>query len=287
MGSEHKRNGTFGQLFIVATPIGNLGDITFRAIETLKSVTLIAAEDTRISRRLLDHYHISTPMISYHKHNEHASTTQLLERIKQGEHVALISDAGTPLISDPGHHLVYAAQQQDIRIIPIPGACSPIAALSASGMMTERFTFFGFLPRSGRARTQSLAEIAMLTHVAIILESPKRLMKTLQVLTEICGGDRNVCVAREITKIHETFLSATLETLTAADSPLNPRGEIVLIIAPSNHEKVVVTDMQINDMLQTKPAMAFPPAARAKYVAKMLDTTRSRVYALLSQQSDT
>ena len=219
-----------GQLFIVSTPIGNMGDFSFRAVEVLRSVALILAEDTRHSRPLLERYEIATPMSSYHEHNEAKTAGAFVERMLAGESLALISDAGTPLLSDPGLRLVQAAVEAGVRVVPIPGASALLAALVASALPSERFTFFGFLPRKGRERTELFAEIASSRHTAVLYEAPLRVADSLR---ELAGqvGDRPAVVARELTKHFEEIRRGTLESLSAyyTDSP--PRGEVVILIA--------------------------------------------------------
>ena len=268
-----------GQLFIVATPIGNLGDITYRAVETLKQVDLIAAEDTRISCRLLAHYGIDTPMISHHEHNEEAASKKILAKINAGTNIALISDAGTPLISDPGYRLVRLLRENDIEVVPIPGPSSPIAALSVSGLPTNSFTFLGFLPRSGQARQNILQQIAQAACTQVLLESPKRLPKTLEDMEKTCGPDREVCMARELTKLHEEVVQGGLRKVRAHIDTGRLRGEIVLIVSPAPARDI--TDEEIIDCLRRTDSPELPPSARAKKVAKQLGITRSRAYELL------
>ncbi|MCX4190347.1 16S rRNA (cytidine(1402)-2'-O)-methyltransferase [Methylophaga sp. OBS3] len=222
-----------GHLYIVATPIGNLGDMSTRAVETLKEVDLIAAEDTRHSKYLLDLHLISTPSISLHDHNEQQRSQLLLEKLQEGQSIALISDAGTPLISDPGYKLVTLVRSAGIKVIPIPGSCAFIAALSASGLPSDRFAFEGFLPPKSGARQQKLQILAEDTRTLIFYESPKRVAATLNEMQQIFGADRQACIARELTKIHETIETRPLAELAewvAADNN-QQKGEIVLLVA--------------------------------------------------------
>ncbi|MDQ6956610.1 MAG: 16S rRNA (cytidine(1402)-2'-O)-methyltransferase, partial [Mariprofundaceae bacterium] len=195
MDSQDNPIQTSGQLFIVATPIGNLADMTYRAIETLKNVDWIAAEDTRVSGRLLEYYDIKTAMFACHDHNEAKVAERMLERLQAGESGALISDAGTPLINDPGYRLVRKIRQAGLGVVPIPGACSPITALCASGLATDQFTYMGFLARSGRSRTLQLQAVADAVHTCVFLESPKRIVKTLQHLAGVVGS-KEICIGR-------------------------------------------------------------------------------------------
>jgi len=272
----------FGQLFVVATPIGNLADMTYRAVETLKSAHVIAAEDTRNSRKLLQHYAINTPMIAVHEHNEAAMIQTLLTRLKGGENVALISDAGTPLISDPGYRLVRGLHVEHINIVPIPGCSSVLTALCAAGLPTDHFRFSGFLPRSGKARQQEFNRISGADETVVLLESPRRLLTTLQDLRAHLQPDRELVVARELTKLHEEFIRGTVEELIAHFSHQTPRGEIVLLIGPASDEVVELTDKHIIDCLAEAAMQALPPSARAKAVAHALGINKSRVYALIT-----
>ncbi len=256
--------------------------MTHRAVDTLKNVDLIAAEDTRTSHRLCKHYAITTPMLACHEHNELAMVQKLLPRLKSGENIALISDAGTPLISDPGFNLVRELHSHGIRITPIPGACSPIAAISACGLPTDRFIFSGFLPRSGKSRRQRLNEIAASDITHILLESPKRLLHTLDQLILQCGPLRPACVAREITKLHETFISDTLANIRKQMHD-HVRGEIVIIIG-SAEDTDILNDETILLLLNQADIKCMPPSARARHVAHILNTSRTRVYALLMQE---
>jgi 16S rRNA (cytidine1402-2'-O)-methyltransferase len=233
-----------GQLYVVSTPIGNLGDFSFRAIEVLREVSQILAEDTRHSRTLLDRYQIGTPVASYHEHNEAKMTPRIMERLRSGESLALISDAGTPLLSDPGARLVATAIDEGIQVVPIPGASALLAALVASGMDTERFTFFGFLPRKGRERSAVLAELASLPHTAVIYEAPTRLADTLAELEAVGSGDRTAAVAREMTKQFEEVRRGTVSALRTYYNDAPPRGELVLVLAGVTPSTVSETDVR-------------------------------------------
>lgn len=281
MESQTRHQKACGQLFIVATPIGNLADITFRAVETLKNAHLIAAEDTRTSRKLLQHYGIDTPMISLHEHNEAAMAESLVKRLRGGEDIALISDAGTPLISDPGYRLAVLLRREQIRITPIPGPSSILTALCAAGLPTDHFRFTGFLPRSGNARSLELSRIAAADETVVLLESPRRLLATLGDLGKLVADTREIVVARELTKLHEEFVSGSASELSEHFSERPPRGEIVLMIGPADEEAVAITDRHILECLAGESVRELPPSARARAVAAMLDLPRSRVYALM------
>lgn len=226
---EITRNGT---LYIVATPIGNLEDITFRAIRILKEVALIAAEDTRHSRKLLNHFGIATRLTPYHDHNERLKTDYLLERLRGGESVAIITDAGTPCIADPGYHIARTAAAEGIKVVPIPGPSAIITALSAAGLPTDRFAFEGFLPPKQGKRKSRLAELRHDTRVLVFYEAPHRLAATLADMTDVFG-EREAVVARELTKIHEEFCRGSFAELAAryADEPV--KGEVVILVSPS------------------------------------------------------
>lgn len=232
---------TAGTLYVVATPIGNLQDLTPRALEVLKSVHLIAAEDTRHSARLLQHFGISTPATACHDHNERGKSQRLVERLLQGEDLALISDAGTPLISDPGYHLVRQAREAGVRVSPVPGACALIAALSAAGLPSDRFSFEGFLPAKAHGRRQRIEALASEPRTWMLYEAPHRLLECLEDLLELLGGERQVVLARELTKTFETIKGAPLVELVEwvrADAD-QQRGECVLVIegAPQRDEE--------------------------------------------------
>ena len=220
-----------GTLYLVATPIGNLDDITLRAINTLKEVDFIAAEDTRHSLKLLNHLEISKPLISYHRHNEDIKSELLIEKLKDNKNIALITDAGTPGISDPGEEIVKQCIENEIKIVPIPGACAFVNALICSGLDTTEFTFLGFLPLNKKNRKEQLEKIKNCRSTSILYEAPHKLTSTLKDLSEILE-DRKIVLAKEITKIHEDFIYGTAkELLEKLD---NPKGEFVILIEKSN-----------------------------------------------------
>ncbi|WP_047048507.1 16S rRNA (cytidine(1402)-2'-O)-methyltransferase [Vibrio mexicanus] len=219
-------------LYIVPTPIGNLGDITQRAIEVLSNVDVIAAEDTRHTGKLLAHFNIQTKTFALHDHNEQQKAQVLVEKLQQGQSIALVSDAGTPLISDPGYHLVKQCRQAGVRVVPLPGACAVIAALSASGLPSDRFSFEGFLPPKSKGRKDKFLEIAKVERTCIFYESPHRIMDSLDDMLSILGPDREVVLARELTKTFETIQGLPLgELIEWVKSDENQRrGEMVLLI---------------------------------------------------------
>ena len=240
-----------GILYVVATPIGNLGDMVPRAVETLQTVALIAAEDTRHSSRLLSHFDIKTPCIAYHDHSDESRVDQLISKMQEGDSIALISDAGTPLVSDPGYRLVRSARQAGIQVVPIPGPCAMIAALSAAGLPSDRFAFEGFLPAKQVARCTQLQIIAADSRTLIFYEAPHRILETLQDMVQVFGPEREVVIAREITKTFETIKGGKVAELmewVAADSN-QQRGEIVLLVhGASKPENDAIAPEQIHIM---------------------------------------
>jgi 16S rRNA (cytidine1402-2'-O)-methyltransferase len=223
--------GGAGTLYVVSTPIGNMGDFSYRAVEVLQSVAAVLAEDTRHSRHLLDRYAIATQLIAYHEHNEAKTTPRLVERLLGGESLALISDAGTPLLSDPGGRLVRAAIDAGVSVTAVPGASALLAALVSSGLALDRFTFFGFLPRKGSERREAIADIVGLRHASVVYEAPSRVADTLVHLAEAGAGERETVVARELTKQFEELRRGTVAALAAYYLDAPPRGEVVIIVA--------------------------------------------------------
>lgn len=231
-----------GELYIVATPIGNLEDITLRAIKTLEQVDIIAAEDTRHTLKLLNHLNITKPMISYHRHNEEIKTDALINKLLEGKNVALVSDAGTPVISDPGEEIVKKCLENKIKVIPIPGACAAITALIASGIDAKEFTFLGFLPLNKNNRKEKLEQINIGENTIILYEAPHKLIQTLEELSTITR-ERKIVLAKELTKIHESYTIGTAEELKSEIQ--QPKGEYVIVI--EKNEKTVKQEQK--DML--------------------------------------
>ncbi len=221
-----------GRLFVVATPIGNLADVTLRALDVLRTVPLVAAEDTRLTRRLLDRYEISTRLVSFHARSAPTRGAELLAHLRDGEDLALVTDAGTPGVSDPGESLVAAWAAEGGVAVPIPGASAVLAAVAAAGVAGPRWSFEGFLPRSGRERRERLARIAADERGCVVFEAPNRVAATLADLAAACGPDRPAAVCRELTKLHETIERGTLGALAAAaaDGAIPARGEFVLVV---------------------------------------------------------
>ena len=276
-----------GTLYVVATPIGNLGDMVPRAVETLQTVALIAAEDTRHSSRLLSHFDIKTPCVAYHDHSDEQRTEQLIARMHAGDSIALISDAGTPLVSDPGYRLVRSARQAGIQVVPIPGACAMIAALSAAGLPSDRFAFEGFLPAKQVARCTQLQSLAADSRTLIFYEAPHRILETLQDMAQVFGPEREVVMARELTKTFETIKGdkvADLAAWVAADSN-QQRGEIVLLVhgAPKP-ENEAMTPAQMHTM---KVLLEELPVKQAASIgAKLTGLKKNFLYDWALQQGE-
>lgn len=233
----------FGKLYLVATPIGNLEDISLRAIRTLKEVDLIAAEDTRHTLKLLNHFEISKPLISYYKHNEKTKSEIILNKILNGENIALVSDAGTPGISDPGEEIVKEAIANNIEIVPIPGACAMVSAVICSGFSTREICFIGFLPTNNRERKLKLNQIKNETKTIIIYEAPHKLKKTLEAIKETLGN-REVVLSKELTKIHEEFIRGSIDGIISG-IPEEIKGEYVIVIkgAEKTEEEILIEDI--------------------------------------------
>jgi 16S rRNA (cytidine1402-2'-O)-methyltransferase len=266
-------------LYIVPTPIGNLEDITLRALRVLREVSLIAAEDTRTTRVLLRHYDISTPLTSYHEHNKLGKLDAIFDALAVGD-VALVSDAGTPGISDPGYELIREAIAREVRVEPLPGANAVITALVASGLPTDGFVFLGFLPRKAKALADFLGELIGERRTLVAYESPNRLLETLTAVADVLG-DRPVCVARELSKIHEEFFRGTVGAAAAHYQANPPRGEIVLLIAGAQLEEQAAWDetrvrAALDDLLETGESLS----SAARTVAAQSGWNRRDVYAL-------
>ncbi|MBV9881338.1 MAG: 16S rRNA (cytidine(1402)-2'-O)-methyltransferase [Gemmatirosa sp.] len=274
-----------GTLFIVSTPIGNLGDVTHRAVEVLGTVAAVLAEDTRHSRRLLDAYGIRTPTLAHHEHNEARTTPELVARLAAGDSLALITDAGTPLLSDPGARLVRAAIDAGITVSPVPGASALLAALVAGGLDATRFTFFGFLPRKGRERAELVAEIAAARHTAVLYEAPGRVADTLGDLAAAAGGDRPAAVARELTKAFEEIRRGTLSELATYYGDNGPRGEVVLLVgggagAPAPDERTV------HERASALHASGATPRDVARALAAEFGIGRNEAYRIAQAATD-
>lgn len=267
-----------GVLYVVATPIGNMGDISARAREILANASVVAAEDTRHSGRLLRELGIERPLVSLHEHNERARVAELVARLRAGESLALVSDAGTPLLSDPGFLLVAAAVEAGVTVTPVPGPSAAIAALSAAGLPCDRFCFEGFLPARAAARRQRLAALAAEPRTLVLYEAPHRIAQCLEDLVSACGGGRRACIAREITKRFETFYRGSLGELAArakSDADL-ARGECVVIVegAPDAEPSLARLDETLRVLLRH-----LPPSAAAAAAASLTGLRRADAYA--------
>ena len=256
-----------GTLYVVATPVGNLGDVSLRALEVLRSVSLVACEDTRTTRRLLARHGIKTRTISYHEHNERSRAPQLASRLAGGEDIALVTDAGTPGVSDPGYRLVAAAREKEIPVRPIPGASAVLAALSVSGLPTSSFCFYGFLPRRGSARVQAIESLASSTHTAVLFESPRRAPALLSELAERLGA-RRAFLAREMTKVHEEHRAGVLPELASWVRQERPRGELTLVIAGAVRENVALSPEEIQGRFSELTAQGLRRREAVKVLAE-------------------
>ena len=265
-----------GILYIVATPIGNLEDITLRAINILKKVDLIAAEDTRHTLKLLNHLEISKPLISYHRHNEDVKTDILIKELKQGKEIALVSDAGTPGICDPGEEVIKKCIEEEIPVVPIPGACAMINALICSGLDTKEFVFIGFLPLNKKNRKEKLEEIKITTKTMILYEAPHKLETTLKDLKEIIG-DRKIVLARELTKIHEEYIRENIEVLIERAKEL--KGEIVLIIEGSEKkEEKDLLQLSLEEHYRYYEEKGFSKKEIIKQIVKDRNVNKNEIY---------
>ena len=268
-----------GILFIVATPIGNLSDITFRAIEVLKSVDIVLAEDTRHSKKLLLHLDISKTIRAFHEHNEREKTKSIMSEIHSGKSIALISDAGTPLISDPGYFLVAQAKKEGLKVVPIPGPTALITALSASGLASDSFTFLGFLPSKQTARVKLLIGLVGRTETIIFYESPKRVLATLTDMKTIFGDSREVCLAKELTKAFETIHTGSIpnliEYLTIDQN--HQKGEFVILISATNKIDLAEAEIQLDSLLPILCAEMGTSKA-AKIAAKITGIDKKKCY---------
>ena len=268
-----------GKLFIVATPIGNLNDITYRAIEILKNVDIVLAEDTRHSKKLFAHFEILTPLKAFHEHNEREKTESIISELNSGISVALISDAGTPLISDPGYFLVSQAKKEGIEVVPIPGPSAIITALSVSGLASNSFSFFGFLPSKKIARIKYLHNKTALNETIIFYESPKRILATLTDMLEVFGNERKVCLAKELTKSFETIRTDIIENVIeylAADLA-HQKGEFVILISSADKIDLVDAENQLGKILPILCAEMGASKA-AKLAAKITGIDKKHCY---------
>lgn len=275
-------------LYVVATPVGNLEDITLRALRILKEVSVIACEDTRQTQKLLNHYDIQTPSLSYHEHNEATRSAELIHKLENGESVALVSDAGTPAISDPGYRLISLAIRHHVPVVPVPGASAFLSALVASGLPTDAVAFSGFLPSKRGQRRTELEAIKPSLRTHVFYEAPHRIVETLEDVVEVLGGDRRVVVAREVTKLHEEFIRGRASEVFEQMRHQEPRGEITLLIAkaeprdasPSAENRPDVAS-RLKEIMATQE---LDEKSALKVLAKEQGVSKSEVYRELQRQ---
>lgn len=270
-------------LYVVSTPIGNLADITQRALEVLGRVSRILAEDTRHTRKLLTRYSIKVPLLSLHAHNEAARSRQVLSMLGEGEELALVSNAGTPMVSDPGARIVSDVIDSGYPVVPVPGASALLAALVASGLDPEPFSFFGFVPRKGRDRDKRLKQAGSMPHTVVLYESPNRLLRLLHDLEVVCGSERRVVVAREMTKVHETFVRGTLAEVLSCYQQEEPRGELVVLVAGKPASSGELADSQVEsakELAERLLSEGRPPSQVARQLVKELEMPRNMAYRL-------
>lgn len=268
-----------GTLYLVGTPIGNLEDMTFRAVRILQNVDLIAAEDTRHTGKLLHHFQISTPQISYHDNNRHSRTQELVERLQQGKAIALVTDAGTPGISDPGYELTKACAEVGIPVVPIPGASAAITALTASGLPCDRFVFEGFLPAKSQARRAYLEGLKAESRTLIFYEAPHRLRQTLPDLL-ILGKERQIVLARELTKLHEEIWRGTIDEAVEHYRDREPQGEFTIVIAGAELSHPVLSEDAIKAELQTLLKQGLSRSEASRQLAQQTSLPRRQIYQL-------
>ncbi|HHY70501.1 MAG TPA: 16S rRNA (cytidine(1402)-2'-O)-methyltransferase [Thermoanaerobacterales bacterium] len=285
-----------GTLYLCPTPIGNLEDITLRALKILREADLIAAEDTRVTIKLLNHFEIKTPLASYHEHNKRIQGPKLISLLQAGKNIALVTDAGTPALSDPGEDLVKDAIEVGIKVVPLPGAAAAICALVSSGLSTKRFIFEGFLPKKARERNERLSELTLEERTLVFYEAPHRIIKTLKAIKDTLGN-RRVTIAREMTKVHEEFIRGTIEEIIERFNTEAPRGEMVIVVEgahPEQKSENVVAEHQLSrkelanvlqSILQQKITEGFTKKQALKKAAEELGLSRNEAYKLLIKQT--
>jgi 16S rRNA (cytidine1402-2'-O)-methyltransferase len=269
-----------GTLYIVGTPIGNLEDMTFRAIQVLRDVTAIAAEDTRHTGKLLQHFQIGTPQISYHDHNRRSRLPDILNRLQQGQAIALVTDAGMPGISDPGYDLVKACADAGLPVVPIPGPSAVITALSAAGLPTDRFAFEGFLPLKGQERRDRLETLKAESRTLVFYEAPHRLQQTLQDFETAFGGDREIVLARELTKLHEEFWRGTIAEAIAHYTQREAYGEFTLVLAGTTTVPLVLSEEALKAELQSLIGQGISRSQASRQLAQQTSLPRRQLYQL-------
>jgi 16S rRNA (cytidine1402-2'-O)-methyltransferase len=269
-----------GTLYVVGTPIGNLEDITFRAVRILQTVDIIAAEDTRHTGKLLQHFQVKTPQVSYHEHNRTSRIPELLEHLVNNKAIALVSDAGMPGISDPGYELVKACIEAGIPVVPIPGASAAITALSAAGLPTDRFVFEGFLPAKTQQRQEHLESLQTESRTLIFYESPHRLRDTLQDLAKVWGSDRQIVLCRELTKLYEEFWRGTIAEAIAHYSQREPQGEYTLVVAGIPASQPQLTEEELKAELKQLISQGISRSQASRQLAKFTSLPRRELYQL-------
>lgn len=276
---------TPGTLYVVATPIGNLEDITYRAVRVLQETDLIACEDTRHTAKLLQHYGIDKPTVSYHEHNEASRAEELVAKLQQGLSVAQVSDAGMPGISDPGYRVITLAIERGIQVVPVPGASALVAALAASGLPTDSFQFLGFLPAKAGQRRTALESLRNAEQTSVVYEAPHRIAETMRDIVEILGPERQIVVARELTKVHEEFIRGTAAKLLARLEQGELKGEITLLIGRSAAQQSQITTKGIAERLgEIMREQAVDEKAALKVVAKERGLSKSEAYRELQRK---
>ena len=274
-----------GTLYLVATPIGNLGDFSPRAVETLETVDFIAAEDTRVSIKLLNHFEIKKPLVSYHEHNHITAGQSILARLLSGESCALVTDAGTPAVSDPGEDLVRLCAENDVEVLSIPGCCAAVNALAVSGLPTGRFTFEGFLTVNKKSRRERLESLKNEERTMIFHEAPHKLLTTLEDMAAVFGGDRRIALCRELTKLHEETRRCTLGEAIAYYNENSPKGEFVLVLAGAEpREAAAVTLEDAVAQVLTLKAQGMRLKDAAKEVAEHTGLSKNELYAAALEQ---
>lgn len=272
-----------GTLYVVATPIGNLEDITYRAVRVLKETDLIACEDTRHTAKLLHHYGVNKPTISYHEHNEAARAEELVTKLEQGLNIAQVSDAGMPGISDPGYRVIKLAIERGIQVVPIPGASAMVAALAASGLPTDSFQFLGFLPAKSGQRRTLLETLRQAQHTTVVYEAPHRIAETLKDIVELLGEQRPVVLARELTKVHEEFIRGSAEEVLRRVQEQELKGEMTLLIGKgAGHEKAVAKNVA-QRVAEIMREQQIDENAALKVVAKEQGISKSEAYRELQR----
>lgn len=276
-----------GTLFLCATPIGNLEDITLRVLRTLEEVDIIAAEDTRQTIKLLNHFDIRTPLVSYHEHNKYQKTPALVRELLEGKDIALVTDAGTPAISDPGSELAVAAYEAGVHVTSLPGASAVITALTLSGLSTRGFAFEGFLPRDRKEREEALGRVADSTYTTVFYEAPHRLVKTLQLLAGVVPGTRQAAICHELTKRHESVTRCTLAEAIAFYEEHEPKGEFVIVLEGADVAELKAreleqwADVPLEEHLSRKMSMGMERKEAMKAVAKERGMSKNEVYRAL------